>query len=110
MKTLELAFYLLASIVASVPLLVGARRQGGLLWVAAIAIPVSCVIAIATRAPVGRQGAKSVGHLVGQRVELLLPEFVKDEGFASSDACHSCHPGNYARSWQQSARHAAFLQ
>lgn len=100
MTTLELAFYLLASIVASVPLLVGARRQGGLLWVAAIAIPVSCVIAIATRAPVGRQGAKSVGHILGQRVELLLPEFVKDEGFASSDACHSCHPGNYA-SWHK---------
>lgn len=97
---MELVLFLTATFAATAPLVYGARRRSGRLWVVAVASSVLCLLAIVTWSASNQQGQKSLGGPLGQRVELFLPEFIKDEGFASSDACHSCHPGNYA-SWHK---------
>lgn len=86
--------------VAGVAMIWRARRVGIRPWCWVAGFVGFCLVcAIAWPQP-ARQQPKVIDYLPGQGLDSFLPEFVADEGFASSSACHSCHPGNY-KSWHE---------
>jgi predicted CXXCH cytochrome family protein len=100
MRTAELTLYLAIALVASIPLIHRAQRAGrGAWWWVAGALGICLAGAIAWPEP-SQEQVKFVDELPGRDIGVFLPEFIADEGFTTSNACHSCHPGNYA-SWHR---------
>ena len=94
----ELTLFLLTAACAGVPLLMRAPLLGRPISVM-LGAGLVCFCLTGVIVWSGPEDLEKPEYLLpGQKAKRWLPREINDEGFASSNSCQSCHPGNYA-SW-----------